>query len=359
MRAVIAMFVLLFVPGGLAAQNMFFLADGQCAWGSRGDALWGASIRDASSEYNTTEWAARQALGRPDVFPRYGDVPGAWAPSSPDNPFDYVDVLFPQAVDAGEIWVFETNGGGVYLISAINPDGSMTALALEETQSTDKISVASQIVVPVVPARSIIGVRIATSPALAATYAEVDAVAALPTRPCSDARGLTSSVRTLAAGIQLPASALPATMPKQVWASAVLDFGTEYDNPGWAASQALGAPDVFPNYGDLAGAWAPATPDGPVDLLSLQFPETNTREIWIYQTFGAGGTWMVRGGDGASGTLLWAGTPAPQSTAEARVLRIVLPEARVLSGVSIVTSPRAVGAYTEIDAVALVPAGQE
>lgn len=347
-------------PAAVSAQNMFFLSDGDCAWGDRGDAVWASSIQGYSSQYDETQWSAARALGEPDVFPRYGDLAGAWAASSRDNVYDHIDVLFPHAVDAGELWVFETNGGGVYLVSAINPDGSTTVLGMEPPQRSAGISAASHIVVPVVPNRTIIGVRIATSSALANAYAEVDAVAAIPARPCTDNRSLAPEAAEIPTGAHVAVNALPGTTPpKVVWVSSVLEYGSQYNASGWAATQVVGAPDVFPNHGDLPGAWAPARPDQAVDALRVQFPRTQTREIWIYETFGVGGTWMVEGEADGTPRLIWASTPSPVSPDQARVLRIVLPEPRPIEALSIAISPRAVGAYTEIDAIGLVPDGGE
>ncbi len=342
----------LLVPGLLAAQAPLRVSAGGCDWQSRSDAVWGSSVRSFSSQYNTSSWAASQALGPPNVWPRYGDLVGAWAPSSPSNLADFIEVMFPQPVLASELWVFETNGaGGVYAVAAINLDGSTTPLAVSTpARLADQ---AQQIVVPVEPARTVLGVRIATSSAVADTYGEVDAVAALPTRACS-----AGPFTPAAVGLRFAPSALPAmTPPGAVWAGGVRRFTTQYSTSGWAATQALGEPNVFPRHGDLTGTWAPSSTSAILDFLVLEFPPTWTQEIWVYETYGVGGLWLVEDMTSGSPVAVWADAPGPVSTTEARLLRIVLPAPRQISALRLVTSPRAVQRYTELDAVALVPAG--
>jgi len=343
----------LLVPTPLVAQAPIRLPAGACNWQSRADAVWGAAIRSYSSQYDASSWAATQALGLPDVWPRYGDIPGAWAPSSPTNLADYFEVTFPQPLIAGEVWVFETNGaGGVYAVSAINLDGSTTPLAVSTPARLDEH--AAQLVVPVEPPRAIAGVRIATSSAVADTYSEVDAVAALPARMCSAGQLFLPA----AAGLRMAPGTLASPLPPgAVWASGVARFTSQYSTSGWAATQALGPPDVFPQHGDLTGTWAPATTTAIQDFLVVQFAPTMAQEIWIYETYGVGGLWLVE--DMSSGTpvALWADAPGPASLTEARLLRITLPQPRSISALRLVTSPRAVQRFTEIDAVALGPAG--
>lgn len=45
---------------------------------------WVSSVRSFSSQYNDGTWAAHQVIGPPKVYPRYGDINGAWAQSGPD-----------------------------------------------------------------------------------------------------------------------------------------------------------------------------------------------------------------------------------------------------------------------------------
>ncbi len=118
----------------------------------------------------------------------------------------------------------------------------------------------------------------------------------------------------------------------------------------------LGAPNVFPQWGDLPGTWAPASASSPEEAVVLQFSSTATRQILVFETYGVGGLHQVYDVSGGAPVLLWAGTPGP-AIAEARVLAITLQQPRQIAALRLVTSPAAVAEYTEIDAVALVPSG--
>jgi hypothetical protein len=54
-------------------------------------------VRGYSTQFDATSWAAGRALGAPDVWPRYGDLAGAWAPSSRTNLADYLEVMWGHA----------------------------------------------------------------------------------------------------------------------------------------------------------------------------------------------------------------------------------------------------------------------
>lgn len=333
----------LLMPAALSAQAPIRLSAGACQWQSRNDAAWGHSVRAFSTQYDTEDWAATQILGQPNVFPRYGDIPGTWGSSSTANLSDYVEVMFERPVMAGEIWVFETLGmGSVYMVSAINPDGSVTPIAAATPRMMG--SEAAHIVVPVEPARQIAGVRFAASSALTETFAEVDAVAAVPDRMCS--RGQT--FLQAGSGVRMPPSAVPLPAPANaVWATAVTRYSSQRNTSGNAAAQAIGAPD--------GRAWEPGTTDAALDLVVLQFPPTLSSEIWIYESSGAGGVWLVEDDAGSDLVALWAETPS-RAASESGVLRITLPRPRQLNRLRLMTSPQAVSAFTAIDAVALVPA---
>ncbi len=344
--------VLPFLPALLVAQAPIRLGNTECDWQRRADAVWGTRVRAFSTQYNTSTWSAQMALGRPDVWPQYGDRHGAWAPRSSSSPSDFLEVMFPAPVLAAELWVFETNGtGAVYAVGAINPDGSLVPLSVA---TPERMSPAvSQIVVPVEPARMVAGIRVAVSSEAADTYGEVDAVAAVPERACSAGRAFDPA----ASAMRLPPSAVDTMgFAGVVWANAVAGRTSEGDRDRTAA-QALGRPNVFPRHADLPGAWSPESDRSRLEHVVLRFPPTSAREILIYETYGVGGVWMVEDMSSGRPAALWADAPRPLSPGEARQLRIVLPKARTISALRVVTSPRAIEAYPMIDAVGLVPAG--
>jgi hypothetical protein len=58
--------------------------------------------------------------------------------------------------------------------------------------------------------------------------------------------------------------------PLDQYASSVLGYSSQYSGAGWAAVQALGAPNA-PGYGDYNGAWAPSPQNGTNEYLTLGF----------------------------------------------------------------------------------------
>lgn len=95
-------------------------------------------------------------------------------------------------------------------------------------------------------------------------------------------------------------------------ASASSSYGTQY----WSAQQLIGEPNVYPNYGDVEKAWAPAARNDGLQWIELGFAEAVYVEyVEIYETFNPGAVVKVELIDetGAS-HLIWQGTAqaAPQ-----------------------------------------------
>src|SRR5262245_31473669 len=73
---------------------------------------WATTVRNFSSEYSTANWSAQQALGAPNVFPRSGDLDGAWASREPDATTEFIEVGFAQPQRASALEVYETYNPG-------------------------------------------------------------------------------------------------------------------------------------------------------------------------------------------------------------------------------------------------------
>lgn len=344
------------LPATLAAQAAGVrLAAGACDYQTRPGVTWAASVRGYSTQYDPSSFAATQALGAPNVFPSYGDLAGAWAPASSGSPADFLEVLFPAPVMAAELWVFETNGtGGTYAVAAINPDGSSTPLAV--SQPTRLAGAASQLVVAVHPPRVVSGVRVEVSSAAVGTYAEIDAIAAA-SQPSCQPGAVVGPTETYGSAVRLTADQLAGLTvpPGAVWASAVLAVSSQYDAQSWSAPQVLGPPNVFPQHGDLPGAWAQSYGSSR-DSITLQFPTITAQEIWVYETYGEGGLYRVEDVSGGVPVPLWSGTAAPVGDGRSRILRLTLTAPRTVSALRLHVNAGAVATYAEIDAVALVPA---
>lgn len=88
---------------------------------------WARSAR-ASSEYRSTDYAAAQATGAPDVT-KAGDNGKAWAPKLADGGEEWLEVTFAQAVRATELRVVQNHApGAIVRIDAIGADGAAVAV---------------------------------------------------------------------------------------------------------------------------------------------------------------------------------------------------------------------------------------
>ena len=143
----------------------------------------------------------------------------------------------------------------------------------------------------------------------------------------------------------------------QQYASSVLNFSTEYSTSDWSANQALGAPDVYPAYGDFINAWAGSNPDGNGrEYLELGF--TNPAPIDFIDVFetnapGAVDTVYVKNPTTGLFEIVYTATAAA-APAVARILHITFPETSFnVSEIRIALNSGAVLDYNEIDAVSI------
>eukprot|EP00300_Choanocystis_sp_HF-7_P034355 c4704_g1_i1.p1 GENE.c4704_g1_i1~~c4704_g1_i1.p1 ORF type:complete len:427 (-),score=91.12 c4704_g1_i1:82-1362(-) len=91
----------------------------------REDGFWVSRVINYSSQYDSTNWAANQTIGPPKVFPRYGDIYGAWAPHASRGADEFLEVEFERSIKIKQISIFETyNPGAVVRVSFKSPSGS-------------------------------------------------------------------------------------------------------------------------------------------------------------------------------------------------------------------------------------------
>jgi hypothetical protein len=86
--------------------------------------VWASSVLDFSSQYGSSSWSAKRALGPPDVYPRGGDLQNAWASASADGGREHLTLGFdaPRRIRAVE--VYETyNPGAVDRITLLGATG--------------------------------------------------------------------------------------------------------------------------------------------------------------------------------------------------------------------------------------------
>ncbi|CAF1274405.1 unnamed protein product [Adineta ricciae] len=81
---------------------------------------WVSRVVDYSSQYNNDTWAAHQIIGPPKVYPRYGDLNGAWAQGNRANN-EFIVIEFSRAVNPEQIDIYETyNAGAVVKVGVRN-----------------------------------------------------------------------------------------------------------------------------------------------------------------------------------------------------------------------------------------------
>lgn len=362
-------------------------------------AMWPTDAK-ASSTFGGS-WSPSTLLGVPRVFPRCGDLSGAWAPGPNRSTAEWVELTFPHEVPASAVRVFETNrAGSTYAVVDVT-GGAWQLLWAAPPGALDDASILE---VAVSPPRVIHTLRVyVVNPG----WAELDTVGLVAAQPLPDAlrtrEGAASTGAPAAApgswaiwvffaaivlavvvasavfatrDSSAPRAAAPARPSSRVpgavfsqetpepavllgqplrWASAVIESSSEFSSSRNAARDIVGAPDVYPNHGDLDGAWASHDTDAGEEWITVRFaaPVMASAVLWV-ETLNPGAVVRVDDvstpGDTA---VLWEGVEPP--AAQSVVSRVTLPAPRLVSAVRLVLDTRRVAGWNEIDAVALSP----
>jgi hypothetical protein len=126
----------------------------------------------------------------------------------------------------------------------------------------------------------------------------------------------------------------------------------------WGPEQATGAPNTWPNSGDLTTAWASATPDGQREWLELTYKDaTRPAAVLVYETYNPGAVDRVTGYDASGKEVeLWSGAdPTPAGTEKGISVIPVHPDFDLTRIRIYLDSPKVPG-WNEIDAVGLLDA---
>ncbi|MBK9399996.1 MAG: HYR domain-containing protein [Bacteroidetes bacterium] len=142
------------------------------------------------------------------------------------------------------------------------------------------------------------------------------------------------------------------------YGSTVTSYSSEYNllPPGWFAYQILGAPNVFPAYGDISFAWASLNTDDQREHIQLAY--TNPAPINfidIYETYnpGAVDTVYVKNPNTGLFEVVYTATASPQPSV-ARKLHVTFPLTSFpVSEIRIALNSPAVPDWNEIDAVGI------
>ena len=141
------------------------------------------------------------------------------------------------------------------------------------------------------------------------------------------------------------------------WASSVIDVSSQYSDGAWAAEQVLGPPDVFPNYGDTAKAWASQGADDPEEWIEVGFERASSiSEVEIYETYNPGAIDRIElvtahGRRIDAVTSTFAGNPSGSMQRRFSVRCTAEP----IVAVRVHLDSLAVAGWNELDAIGVVP----
>lgn len=89
---------------------------------------WATSVLGFSSQYDTIQWSAAQALGPPNTYPNYGDIVSAWASATQDDQAEYLELGFNDPSPVNFVSIYETLApGAVNKVSVRNANTGVWA----------------------------------------------------------------------------------------------------------------------------------------------------------------------------------------------------------------------------------------
>lgn len=354
-------------------------------------AVW--PVRAQASSTFGGSWSPSAVLGVPRVFPRCGDIGGAWAPGPSVSEVEWLEVEFSIDSPVNLLRVFETNKPGSTFAVVDFTEGE-TLLYAGALESRDEASVLE---VAITPPRVIRRVRVYVANR---GWAEIDTVGLLTAQPLPQAQRVVAPVGTAkkslswvvamlvfgvvsacGAGMVLwgssrPSASAPLERPSAVlggaslayatplpdalaargilWASAVREFSSQFSSTRNAATAVLGAPDVYPTHEDLSGAWAPAEKNAGGEWIVVEFSGAPLASAIVWaETFHPGALARVDDlSDPEAPVVLWEGvTASPGDTAVLGELR--LPTPRAIRALRFVLDTRRADGWNELDAIGL------
>jgi hypothetical protein len=135
---------------------------------------WASEVIGFSSEYSSTANAAAGVRFAPDVYPRHGDIAGAWASSATDGGEEWIEVRFASPVAAVSVlWLETFNAGAVTRVDDVT-DPAAPAVLWEGAPTRVVGSVVAEVLLP---ARRTIGaVRLVLDSRAVPGWNEIDAI---------------------------------------------------------------------------------------------------------------------------------------------------------------------------------------
>jgi hypothetical protein len=124
----------------------------------------------------------------------------------------------------------------------------------------------------------------------------------------------------------------------------------------WGPEQATGAPDTWPQQGDIVTAWASKTPDGQKEWLLLEYARpVIPKEVHIYETFNPGAVERVTAFDLTGKEVeLWKGNDPTAVNSGKGISKIPCKAKFKTCLIKVYIDSPAVAGWNEIDAVGLI-----
>ncbi len=355
-------------------------------------------IKGSASSTFGFGWSPSALVGPPRVYPRNGDISGAWAPGRRSSRTEWVEVEFPLDVVACAVRVFETHcAGSTYAMTIVDRADR------EETLYRGPAAFvrgASVLEVAVNPPREIRAIRAYVDNRVGHSWSEIDtiglvSVSALPGALRSAPARRASPLRSCALvgallGLALvglvawavgreAAPAFVVEAPTEsvrgsdlmrwnvnlatlrervVWASEAHGASSEYGDGENPVAALLGAPDVFPAHEDSTRAWAPSAQNRGEEWVDVGWgrPIEATAVVWV-ESFHPGA--VVRVDDlslPSRPVTLWEGSSGTGSAGESVVHSLELSPARSIERIRVVLDTRRAPGWNSIDAVGLFAA---
>jgi len=290
---------------------------------------WASGVVAFSSQYSSPGWAAAQALGYPDTYPRYGDFGTTWASATPDGQREFLELSFDDPSPANYIAVLETlDPGAIDSVYTWNPIANHYDLVWSAAAVAQSLQARLWAVTFPTTAYAVSRVRLAINSPAVSGWNEIDAV-----------------------GIGANGS-----IPVQ-WASGAV-ASSQYGPVYYTPHEATGPPDVYPGHLDSIHSWASWTSDASREWLQLSYSEAEpVSRVDVFETFHPGAIDSIYVRNALDGTLQLVYSALPETLPPAAVrLTVRFPRTPFpVDGVRITLASDVVPGWNEIDAVMISP----
>lgn len=339
-------------------------------------------FQGAATSKMTNTKSVREALGRPDVWPKYDVSDRVWIPKSTGSDKDYMELVFDPPVWAKQVHVFETSWPGcVTQIVDISGKGEEVLYkARVSKESRDAVGRKAKVLyVDIEPVRRIAKLRVVVSPKKAGyTRPAIDAVGLVKGEPPPGAEdGEEEAELELESESQSDELVITTRRYNQdeyeadyddfdelVWVSRGLGSSSNMADK-YSPSTLEGQPDGWPYHAMAARpkyngvAWAPRDSDSKKDWVEVEFPETECREIHIFEVYAPESIWKVVDLSGDEPRDLFSQKPVKDAhkkyNQKAQVFSVRFSKPQTISKLKLVVSPLKAG-YVKpgFDAIGLV-----